>query len=162
MYLPHPVSRPISRGRGSSEAGWVGESVKPGTQILVEDFYWQKTFAKISSSIMRALLILGGLSLVLTAPQTQYTKAPAKSCHLELTKDKAGNEECFEAQPECKESCKPGEPVSWDKKLRGNLKEKYLDCSQVCHPEKCEVQTECKIVDQDRCSTEIITKVVDK
>ena len=61
---------------------------------------------------MRALLILGGFSLVLAAPQTPYTKAPVKSCHLELTKDKAGNEECFEAQPECKESCKPGEPVS--------------------------------------------------
>ena len=62
---------------------------------------------------MRAILILGGLSLVLSAPQTPYTKLPAaKSCHLELTKDKAGNEECFDAEPECNESCKPGEPVS--------------------------------------------------
>ena len=62
---------------------------------------------------MRALLILGGLSLVLSAPQTPYSKPPAaKLCHLELTKDKAGNEECFDAETECKESCKPGEPVS--------------------------------------------------
>ena len=62
---------------------------------------------------MRALFILGCLSLVLSAPQTPYAKLPAaKSCHLELTNDKAGDEECFDAEPECNESCKPGEPVS--------------------------------------------------
>ena len=47
-------------------------------------------------------------------PQTPYTNpAAAKSCHMELTKDKAGNEECFDAEPDCKERCKPGVPVSW-------------------------------------------------
>ena len=70
---------------------------------------------------MRVLFILGGLSLVLAAPQTPYTKPPAKSCHLELTKDKAGNEECFDAEPECNESCKPGEPVS----IKASIRRKF-------------------------------------
>ena len=63
---------------------------------------------------MRVLFILGGLSLALGAPQTPYSKKPTrgKECHLELTKDKAGNKDCFDAEPECKKTCQPGEPVS--------------------------------------------------
>ena len=104
-------TNPIARVRGSAEAGWAGESVRQ------EHKSWRKIYSAGGRTDsrglgMRALLILGGLSLVLAAPQTLYSKPPPKSCHMELTKDKAGNEECFDAEPECNESCKPGEPVS--------------------------------------------------
>lgn len=59
---------------------------------------------------MRNLFLLAaGLNLVLAA-SVPYTKLADKSCWLELTKEKG--DQCFSAEPECTNSCKPGEPVS--------------------------------------------------
>ena len=192
MYLPRLVSPPPHlKGQrfGWSRLGrWEceGSNVSPCGKIYTDSL----------SIDMRGLLILGGLSLVVAAPQTPYTNhkpqtpytnpPAAKSCHMELTKDKAGNEECFDAEPDCKERCKPGVPVSWStnqKKSHSKNPEANVDQEliqklilriqkleakvdflywQVCRPEKCEVERECKMVEKEKCSTEIFTKVVDK
>ena len=58
---------------------------------------------------MRNLFLLTGLNLALAA-SVPHRKVAEKSCWLELTKE--AGEQCFSAEPECTNSCKPGEPVS--------------------------------------------------
>ena len=53
---------------------------------------------------MRNLFLLAGLSLALAA-SVPYRKRAEKSCWLELTKE--AGEQCFSAEPECTNSCKP-------------------------------------------------------
>ena len=60
------------------------------------------------SAAMRIFYLLVSLDLILTA-SVPYTNRP-KSCWLELTKEKG--DQCFPAEPECSQSCRPGEPVS--------------------------------------------------
>ena len=61
-----------------------------------------------SSPAMRIFYLLVSLDLILTA-SVPYANRP-KSCWLELTKKKG--DQCFPAEPECSQSCRPGEPVS--------------------------------------------------
>ena len=60
------------------------------------------------SPAMRIFYLLVSLDLILTA-SVPYANRP-KSCWLELTKEKG--DQCFTAEPECSQSCRPGEPVS--------------------------------------------------